>query len=280
MKLGNILICLNDMDNLSALLETGCALALKHDAHLTGVFVIPAMQIYPVYEGIAMAEIFEGQHQKYEDMAADVQKQFERALEKNLITGEWRKLDSPISTIADEFIAQARMVDLVMIAQVDSGEDCGVEQDFAERVILETGRPVLLLPRQKTFGTIGERVLIGWNATREAARASFDAMALLSATARVDLVWVDPQKQRALAGNVPGAELAKTFAHHNINVNAEALPTANVNAGEALLTRAVDLNSDLLVMGAYGHSRMREFVFGGATRHVLNNMTLPVLMSC
>ncbi len=76
MKLGNILICLNDMDSLGALLETGCALALKHDAHLTGVFIIPAIQVYPVYEGIAMAEIFEGPHQKYEDMAADVQKQF------------------------------------------------------------------------------------------------------------------------------------------------------------------------------------------------------------
>ncbi len=280
MKPGNILICLNDTHNLNALLETGCALALKHRAHLIGVYIIPEIQIYPVYEGIAMAEVFEDQHQQYEDKAADAQKQFEQALERNLISGEWRKLESPHTTIADEFIRQAQTVDLVMIAQVDSDDDCGVEQNFAERVILESGRPILLLPRKKAFLTIGERVLIGWNGTREAARASFDAINLLSASARVTLVWVDPQKQRARTGNVPGAELAKTFAHHKINVSAEAMPTAGVNAGEALLTRAVDLNSDLLVMGAYGHSRMREFIFGGATRHVLSNMTLPVLMSC
>jgi len=280
MSLGNILISLNDTENLGALLETGCALALKHDAHLIGVFVIPAVEIYPVYEGIAMAEIVGGQHQKYKDMAEDIRKQFERALEKNLISGEWRELDSSRSTIADEFIDHARTVDLVMVPLVDKDEDCGVEQDFAERVIMETGRPVILLPRQKSFPVIGEKVLIGWNRAQQAARASFDSMALLSDASEVNLVWVDPQKQRSLSGNIPGVELAKTFAHHNIKVSAEAMPTADVNAGEALLTRALDLDSDLLVMGAYGHSRMREFIFGGATQYVLNNMTLPVLMSC
>lgn len=280
MSLGNILISLNDTDNLSALLETSCALALKHDAHLIGVFVIPAVEIYPVYEGIAMAEIVGGQHQKYKSMAEDIRKQFEQAVENNLISGEWRELDSPRPTIADAFIDHARTVDVVMVPLVDKDEDCGVEQDFTDRVIMETGRPVILLPRQKSFPVIGEKVLIGWNRTQQASRASFDSMALLSDTSKVDLVWVDPQKQGGLAGKVPGAELARTFAHHNINVTAEAMPTADVNAGEALLTRAMDLDADLLVMGAYGHSRMREFIFGGATRYVLNNMTLPVLMSC
>ncbi len=280
MRPGNILISLNDTANLDALLETACALAAKYDAHLTGVFIIPAVQVYPVYEGIAMAEVFEGQHEKYKNMAVDVHKQFEQALKKNLVSGEWRELEAARPSIADVFIEQARTVDLAMISQVDSDKDCGVEQEFAERVIMESGRPVLLLPRQKAFATIGEKVLIGWNRTQEAARASFDSMMLLSDTSEVNLVWVDPQKQRDLSGNVPGAELAKTFARHNIKVTTEALPTTDENAGEALLTRAVDVDADLLVMGAYGHSRMREFIFGGATRYVLNNMTLPVLMSC
>jgi len=231
-------------------------------------------------EGIAMAEVFEGQHEKYKNMAVDVQKQFEQALKKNLVSGEWRELNAARPSVADEFIEQARTADLVMISQVDPDKDCGVEQEFAERVIMESGRPVLLLPRQKAFATIGEKVVIGWNRTQEAARASFDSMMLLSDTSEVNLVWVNPQKQRDLSGHVPGAELAKTFARHNINVTTEALPTTDENAGEALLTRAVDVNADLLVMGAYGHSRLREFIFGGATRHVLNNLTLPVLMSC
>jgi nucleotide-binding universal stress UspA family protein len=279
MKPGNILINLNDSHNLGVFLETSCAYALRNDAHLIGAFVIPAMQIYPVYEGIALAEIIDDQHQKYKERAGKVREKFEQALKKNLVSGEWRELDSSHPYVADKFIEQARSADLVMISQVVPDVECGVEQEFAERVIMESGRPVLIIPRNKPFSAIGERVLIGWNRTQESARASFDAMMLLSEKSEVNLVWVNPQKESQLAGKFPGVELAKTFAHHNINVTTEALPTMDTNVGDALLTRAIDLNSDLLVMGAYGHSRMREFIFGGATRHVLDNMTLPVLMS-
>jgi nucleotide-binding universal stress UspA family protein len=107
----------------------------------------------------------------------------------------------------------------------------------------------------------------------------FDALPLLRLVKETRLVWVDPYKESEAAGSVPGAEEAAVLARHGIKAVAEPMMTDGYNAGEALLMRANDLGADLLVMGAYAHSRMREFVFGGATRHVLEHMTIPVLMS-
>ncbi len=272
-------ISLNDTENLDHLLVSCTSLATRHEAHVIGVYIIPSVEVYAVYGGIAMADVVDAQRQRYMSMAKQMREKFERAMTLNSLSYEWRELDAISSSIGREFAQQCRFADLAVIAQVDTDEFCGVEPSFAEYVVMEAGRPVLLMPRGKAFETIGSKVLMGWNGSKEAARACFDALPLVSADGEVDLVWVDPQKQRGLAGSVPGAELATTFARHNIKVSAEPMPTADSDAGSALLMRAGDTGADLLVMGAYGHSRVREFVFGGATEHVLNNMTVPVLMS-
>ena len=272
-------VSLNDTGNLDHLLDTCSSLASHHGAHVSGVYIIPSVEVYAVYGGIAMADVVDDQRQRYQAMAIEVREKFERTMALNSLSYDWRELDAISSSIGREFAQQCRLADLVMIGQVVADTSCGVEPGFAEYVVMEAGRPVLLLPRGKSFKSIGNKVLMGWNGAKEAARACFDALPLLSADSEVDIVWVDPQKQSGLAGNLPGAELATTFARHNIRVTSEPMPTADSDVGNALLTRAGDSGADLLVMGAYGHSRVREFVFGGATEHVLNNMTVPVLMS-
>ena len=272
-------VSLNDTDNLDHLLTTCSLFAARNEAHVIGVYIIPSVEVYAVYGGIAMADVVDAQRKRYQSMAKQVREKFERVMSLNSLSHEWRELDAISSSIGLEFVQQVRFADLAIIAQVDANESCGVEPGFAEYVVMEAGRPVLLVPRGKPFETIGNKVLMGWNGAREAARACFDALPLLAADSEVSIVWVDPQKQRSLAGNVPGAELAATFARHDIGVTAEPMPTADSDAGRALLARVEDVGADLLVMGAYGHSRVREFVFGGATEHVLNNMTVPVLMS-
>lgn len=270
---------LNDTDNLDHLLGTCSSLAVRHGAHVTGVYIIPSVEVYAVYGGIAMADVVDAQRLRYQAMSKDVRKKFEHIMGLNSLSHEWRELDAMSSSIGREFAQQCRFADLGVIAQVDSNESCGVEPSFAEYVVMEAGRPVLLVPRGKSFETIGNKVLMGWNGSKEAARACFDALPLLSADSDIDIIWVDPQKQRTQAGNVPGAELATTLARHDLKITAEPMPTSDTDAGNALLTHAGDVGADLLVMGAYGHSRVREFIFGGATEHVLNNMTVPVLMS-
>jgi nucleotide-binding universal stress UspA family protein len=144
---------------------------------------------------------------------------------------------------------------------------------------MEAGRPVLIVPLYGNFSNIGTCVLAGWNATRESSRAIFDAVPLMQAADKVYVCWVDPSKDEDAAGQLPGAEIAATLARHDIKATVEPLPTSGLMAGEALISHAADIGADLLVMGAYGHTRMREFVFGGATQYVLQSMTLPVLLS-
>ncbi|MEM9472856.1 MAG: universal stress protein [Pseudomonadota bacterium] len=274
-----LVVSLNDTDNLDHLLTTCSHFAARNEAHVIGVYIIPSVEVYAVYGGIAMADVVDAQRKRYQKMGKKVRDKFERVMFVNGLSHEWRELDAISSSIGREFVQQCRFADLAVIAQVEANQNCGVEPSFAEYVVMEAGRPVLLVPRGKPFETMGGKVLMGWNGAKEAARACFDALPLLPADSEVSVVWVDPQKQRSLAGNLPGAELAATFARHNINVTAEPMPTADSDAGQALLARVEDIGADMLVMGAYGHSRVREFVFGGATEHVLNNMTVPVLMS-
>lgn len=272
-------VSLNDTGNLDNLLATCSSLAAHHGAHITGVYIIPSVEVYAVYGGIAMADVVDVHRQRYLSMAAEIREKFERTMTLNSLSHDWRELDAISSSIGREFVQQSRSADLTVIGQVVADTSCGVEPGFAEYVVMEAGRPVLLLPRGRSFELIGNKVLMGWNGSKEAARACFDTLPLLSTDSEVEIVWVDPQKQRGIASDLPGAELATTLARHDIKVTAGPMPTADSDVGRALLMRVGDTGADLLVMGAYGHSRVREFVFGGATEHVLNNMTVPVLMS-
>lgn len=281
MSLKNILINLNDVDNVDATIKTSCALARKHDAHLIGIFVVP---LYPLRMGVfgsdsIMLNLQYSELKKYKQQAKDTVETFEKALRANEILGKSLILDSTDSDIADEFIRHARTTDLIIVPNIDTENYCGVEDDFVEKIILESGRPVIIIPRGQVFQTIGNRVNIGWNMSAEAARASFDVLPLLTAESEIRFVWVDAHLNPELAGNLPGSEIAEVFSHHGLTVTADAITSDDRNIGEALLHDASLNDADLLVMGAYGHSRLRDIIFGGATSHILANINLPILMS-
>lgn len=151
--------------------------------------------------------------------------------------------------------------------------------DVPERIIIESGRPVLMIPNAGRYPKIGERINVAWNSRREASRAVFDALPLLTAAQRVRIVWVNPQGEKEIAGDLPGAEIAATLARHGVKCEVAPTTSSDIGVGDVILSGLSDDSADLLVMGAWGHSRMRELVFGGATRHILEHMTVPVLMS-
>jgi nucleotide-binding universal stress UspA family protein len=148
-----------------------------------------------------------------------------------------------------------------------------------EQVALASGRPVLIVPYAGHFDNVGRRVLIAWNATREAARAVSDAMPLLTSAELVTVLTIDPREGPHGHGELPGADIALHLARHGVKAQIERTVSAGMPVGEVLLSRVADLGADLIVMGAYGHSRAREVLLGGATRSVLRSMTVPVLMS-
>ncbi len=148
-----------------------------------------------------------------------------------------------------------------------------------EHVAFASGRPVLVVPYAGHFESVGGRVLIGWNATREAARAVNDAMPLLAIADAVTVLTIDPRAGPDAHGELPGADISLHLARHGVKADIERTVSADIPVGDVLLSRAADLGAELLVTGAYGHSRVRELLLGGATRALLRSMTVPVLMS-
>lgn len=181
---------------------------------------------------------------------------------------------------------QARYADLVVIGQYDPDQSArSVMSDFPAHVLLHSGRPVLLLPHAP--GTArgapvhaAQNVLVSWNASKEASRAVSAALPLLRRAARVHVTVFDPQQNAHDHGAAPGADIVEYLARHGVASHLTVQQGAKRrDAGEALLAQAGDVAADLLVMGAYGHSRLRETILGGATHTVLQKMTLPVLMA-
>jgi nucleotide-binding universal stress UspA family protein len=143
--------------------------------------------------------------------------------------------------------------------------------------VLAAGRPVVILPSVGTFATLGRRILVAWNPSREATRAVTDAIPLLRLADLVHVMAVNPKATEH--GTVAGADIGLYLARHGVRVEIKTDHGAEIDVGNELLSRAADLDADLIVMGGYGHSRLKEWVLGGATRTILESMTVPVLMS-
>ncbi|NNE21365.1 MAG: universal stress protein [Rhizobiales bacterium] len=279
MSFKTIMVSLNDVTRAGEVTNVACQLATRHDAHLIGLFVIPVMPVYPAPGAYVLPELIENYEASFAERGEKAKSIFEKVTAGYELQIEWRLVHDGTSIVANGVIEHGHQADLVVIGQVDPDNYEGVELDFADRVVMETGRPVILVPMSGQFKTIGDRVVVGWNATSEAARAALDAAPLLAEASEVWLTWVDPQRTPDIAGQFPGSEMASTLARHGVKVATDPVPADGLSVGDVLLNRVSDHSADLLVVGAYGHSRMREFVFGGVTNTLLKHMTVPVLMS-
>ncbi len=173
---------------------------------------------------------------------------------------------------------QARYADLVVLGQgnPDARDESALLADLPEHVILNSGKPVLLVPYAGRFATVAERPLIAWNGSVEAARAVAGAIPLLRRARSATVAVLNPDSGGH--GGQPGADIAQFLARHGVQVEVMTSPTP-IDVGNAILSLAATIGADLLVMGCYGHSRLRERMLGGASHTVLATMTLPVLMA-
>jgi nucleotide-binding universal stress UspA family protein len=288
----------------AARLDTAVALAKAQGARVIGVFakVDPGA---PEYWWMSFGKKNMARWlSALEDSAAKAERAFKKRMAKEGVEAEWRVLNG---NPADALMACARHGDLVVIGQSDPEEAAG-EVDLPDQLILGAGVPVIVVPYAGDFAAVGRRVMVAWNGAREAIRALHDAMPLLRQAERVIVYSVNPGPDHRLAG----ADIAAHLARHDVRAEAshavfgpeteavgEALmtvggygfqqrgawtrsrhpPIGEIDVGDALLSAVTDHAVDLLVMGAYGRSRLRELILGGATRQVLKTMTVPVLMS-
>ena len=275
----DILVVLDDMPECEARVDVALGLARTHDAHLIGLMVIEPVPI-PTY---AMSqfppEVMEARRRMEEEARARVRAKFERRAGAFGVPYEWHTTDGDAVKAVSLF---GRHADLAVIGQENPDRGAfGASADLAESVVLASGRPVLIVPYVGTYSNAGRRVMVAWDASREAARAVADALPVLQAADCVVTLSANPGSgsRPDRHGDLPGADIARHLARHGVNVEVHRIETRDVAVADMLLNRIADESIDLLVMGAYGHARVREIWLGGVTRDVLRHMTVPVLVS-
>lgn len=254
-------------------------LALANDGHLIGSAVTDMSPfIYYVGGGFDISDpSLASQLEASREAAEKALRDFETLAGRIGVTSFERRLED--GDAWPGFVQQARYCDLVVIGQSFTGPDAPSSvDDFAEFVVLNSPRPTLVVPAAGHFEHVGQRILIAWNASMEAARAVAGAIPLLRRAQQVDVAVFNPEREPYdTHGAEPGADIALFLARHGIRVEVRR-QTVDTGVGDALMSAAADWSSDLIVMGAYGHSRFRELMLGGATRTALQSMPVPVLM--
>lgn len=276
MSYKTLLTYLPSPDHVSRLMPVAEHVARLQDGHVIGFHVMPAIRMYSGAEVPIPAEIYERQREVYRGQASATEAAFKEAVEKAGLRADWRCKDTFEPDVAQTLVEAACVSDLVILEQ-DVPDPLDLGWDIASSVVIDSGRPVLLTPREYQPTDFGKRVLIGWNGSREAARAAFDAMPLLKGAEDVTILSVNPSTEQKRGKFAPGEDLAIALDRHGIR--AEVQTVSGRSTAKELLTQVESHRSDLLVMGCYGHSRLREAVIGGATRDVLNEMKIPVLMA-
>lgn len=285
MKLLDLLVVLDGSERSNVPLGLALGLARRHDAHLTGL--CPLELLYPTNlalgltgypEALALQEAanrFEAQAQA---KAQSIEAEFREQLRRNNVPGDWQVATG---LAVDEVARRARTADLLVLGQTDPDHPLPpIARHLVEDALMNAGRPLLIVPFAGNFDTIGTNVLIGWNESREAARAAHDALLLIEPTATVTVLTVERARSSADSPQAPGADMAEHLARHGLKVSAARTVTdRSISYADAILAYASDSGADLLVTGGYGHSRARELILGGVSRELLDHMTLPVLMS-
>ena len=279
MSYRTILVHCDAGKSVAARLDKAVALAEQHQVHLIGLHVRPPFQP-PVYDdGSFGMDMFYKDHETAvaaSEAAASLA--FAKAVKGSSISSQRRSVDG----YADALLTlHARYADLTIVGQTDPEASTGLPlpRDLPESVALATGRGTLVVPHVGAPETIGGNVMLCWNASREAARAASEALPLLKAASTVTVLIVEPRSTAEGHGAEPGADVATWLSRHGVKVTVQTDVAADADVGSVTLSRAMEHGSDLIVMGIYGHSRLRELVLGGASRTVLANMTVPVLMA-
>lgn len=258
-------------------LAVAAELAQRNAAHLVGVHARPPLQVSAFFEGgVAMDALFASYETALKAETATARAAFESALKGRQLSHEWRLVDGYIDA---ELASQARYADLLVIGQTNPDAATSTPSDLPEAVALSAGRPCLVVPRAGAGKAPGTNILLCWNASRESARAAADALPLLRGSKKVTVLVVDPRISPDGHGAEPGADIATWLARHGINVTVQREVAADNDVGGVILSRASDLDADLIVMGLYGHGRMREMILGGASRTVLARTTVPLLVA-
>jgi nucleotide-binding universal stress UspA family protein len=245
-------------------------------AHVAGV----AFAFEPVVPATVMggipADLIEMQRAESEKAARAAVTRFDKVAVAAGLSTETHFFNVSVGGAADLFGRLTRRFDLSVVSQADP-DRVGPEELITEAALFESGRPVIVVPyiQQQAFSL--NRVLVCWDGSRAAARAVGDAIPLLERAKDVHVLIAAGERRKR--DEVPGADIGQHLARHGVKIEVHRAAATDIDIADLILSYAADLSADFMVMGAYGHSRLREFVLGGVTRGILASMTVPALMS-
>ena len=246
------------------------------EAHVLGV----AFVYDPVIPGSVMGgippEFIESQRRESENKVQQAIARFEQVAKRVGVAYETRTLNASIAGAADRLGHLARRFDLAIVGQPER-ERAAAAEVVDEGVLFDSGRPVMFVPYIQKSGLKLDRVMLCWDGSRAATRAINDAMPFLEKAKQVELVIVASKAGKA--NELTGADMGQHLARHGLKVEVKRITSPDIDVTSTILSYAADSSADMIVMGGYGHSRLREFILGGVTRGLLETMTVPTLMS-
>lgn len=272
----DILVHVDDSEAMAGRLAAALELAERFGAHLTGVYVDPGIALPALMDVPIAPTLIDDLEAEHQQRCEDAEQQFRETTSRSAVSSEWRLAKGEL---ADTLSRHARYADLVVLGQEGGDDQKMVVGGLPDTVVLTCGRPALVLPYIGVKTPPGKNVIVAWNGSREAARAVNDALPLLKQADKVEVMCINAEEGEEEGADLPGADVCLHLARHGVKAEAQSTVASDIDAGDLLLARVVDHGADLIVMGAYGHARWREVVLGGVTRHLLAQMTVPVLMS-
>lgn len=259
-------------------LGVAVGLARRFEAHLVGLYTHPQFEPPIVFnDGSALGPYYAAFEESAKTDQAVALAAFDKAIKSAAISSEWRTVSGFPDTA---LVAAAYYADLIVVGQADTGttRTMPMPSNFAELVALSAAGPVMIVPHTGVRSAPGKTVLLCWKDTREAARAASAALPLLQSAEKVIALAVSERESTDGQAD-PGAELARWLARHGVKVTVRRDAAIGGDVGALILSCAADQGADLIVMGIYGRSRLRELVLGGVSRTLLGGMTVPLLVA-
>jgi nucleotide-binding universal stress UspA family protein len=257
-------------------LDCASPLANRFQSHLTGIHAETLPVPYTSATGFPDTEFLQVSADMNRERAEKLQAIFLRHIENSGLSFEWRSLESFSGDSALTGISSVRAADLIIAAQRETGGDPSADVDT---LVYDAGRPVLVVPHAGPLVTTFKHVLLAWNGSKEAARAAFDALPFIIEAEKTDILVIDPPDSLDESPEAAGAEIASALSRHGATVSVSVQRSGGNSIDDIIQTRIAETGADLLVLGAYSHSWLRQLLFGGVTRTVLRTAPVAAFLS-
>ena len=275
----DIVVNLSVHKGVTSTVDYAVSVASALEAHIAGIAFVYDLNI-PMselgYNSRGIMDVTDALRRDNEAAAKAAIERFAGATARAGVPAEPRMLRASTASAGDQFGRIARRFDLAIVGQTEP-EGSAVEAIISESTLFDSGRPMIVVPYIHKGPFKLDRVMVCWDGSRPAARAIADAMPLLQRAGSTEVVII--ANERGKQDEIEGADMGQHLARHGLNVEVKRITRDNLDVANVLLSHSADSDANFIVMGGYGHSRLREFVLGGVTRTILRSMTVPVLMS-